>query len=67
MCIIDSYYIDGELDGFIAGPVSHTPQCILISTEVHGYRWQQRSATDAARAAVGDTFVVDHVRVFDWE
>ena len=62
-----SYYIDGELDGFTAGPVSHTPQFILISTEVNGYRWKQRSATDEARAAVGDTFVVDYVRVFDWE
>ena len=47
--------------------MSHTPQFILISTEVNGYRWKQRSATDEARAAVGDTFVVDHVRVFDWE
>lgn len=62
-----TYYIDGIEDGHIDAPVSHIPQFILISTEVNGYRGKGHAATDEARAAVGDTFVVDHVRVFDWK
>lgn len=61
-----TYYIDGEEDGHISEPVSHIPEFILISTEVMGYRSKALKATDEARAAVGDTFMVDHVRVFDW-
>ena len=62
-----SYYIDGKLDGHIAGPVSHIPQFILISTEVNGYRSDPFEATDEAKAAAvaGDEFIVDYVRVFD--
>lgn len=60
------YYIDGVEDGRSQGPVSHIPQFILISTEVKGYRQKGlNAATEEARAAVGDTFLVDHVRVFD--
>ena len=61
-----TYYVDGEVDGHIAGPVSQTPEFLLISTEVNGYRTKQQCATEEARAAVGDTFMVDYVRVFDW-
>ena len=62
------YYIDGVEDGRSQGPVSHIPQFILISTEVKGYRIKGfNRPTDEARAAVGDTFLVDHVRVFDFE
>lgn len=62
-----TFYVDGKEDGKISGPVSNIPQFILISTEVNGYRWKQRCATDEAIAAAkaGDKFVVDYVRVFD--
>lgn len=61
------FYIDGKEDGRSkpGDPVSHRPEFILISTEVNGYRSKTHTATDEARAAVGDTFVVDYVRVFD--
>ena len=62
-----SYYMDGELDGYTAGPVSHTPEFILISTEVLGYRMPQHAPVPEAYTALGDTFLVDHVRIFDWE
>ena len=47
--------------------VSAIDQFILISTECHGYRYENHRPTDEAVAAAkeGDTFVVDHVRVFD--
>ncbi|MBQ8509563.1 MAG: glycoside hydrolase family 16 protein [Clostridia bacterium] len=60
-----TYYIDGVEDGHVDGPVSQIPQFILISTEVQGYRGANHCASDAAKLAVGDTFVVDYVRVFD--
>lgn len=61
-----TFYVDGKEDGHTAAPVSKIPQFILISTEVNGYRKKERCASPEARAAVGDTFLVDHVRVFDW-
>ena len=61
-----TFYIDGVEDGHADGPVSQTPQFILISTEVCGYREKGPGfATDEARAAVGDEFIVDYVRVYD--
>lgn len=62
-----TFYVDGRVDGHIAGPVSKVPQFILISTEVNGFRGGSHSATEEAHAAAkaGDTFVVDYVRVFD--
>lgn len=60
-----TFYVDGVEDGHIDSPVSHIPQFILISTEVNGYRSAVHAATDEARAAVGDEFIVDYVRVFD--
>lgn len=60
-----TFYVDGKVDGVVTGPISQTPQFILLSTEVNGYRDAERDATDEARAAVGDTFTVDYVRVFD--
>ncbi len=60
-----TFYVDGKEDGHIDGPVSKIPQFLLISTEVNGYRKKERTATEEARAAVGDTFLVDYVRVFD--
>ena len=60
-----TFYVDGKEDGHIPGPISRIPQFILISTEVQGYRSKALAATDEARAAVGDEFIVDYVRVFD--
>ena len=60
-----TFYVDGVKDGHVSEIVSHRPQFILISTEVNGYRLKERTATDEARAAVGDEFIVDYVRVFD--
>ena len=60
-----TFYIDGKEDGHIDGYVSQIPQFILISTEVNGYRKESRTFTEEAKAAVGDEFIVDYVRVFD--
>lgn len=64
-----TFFVDGVQDGEkVTDPVSHTPQFILISTEVDGYRTKERTATAEAIAAAkaGDTFKVDYVRVFDF-
>lgn len=63
-----TFFIDGVQDGEkITEPVSHIPQFILISTEARGYRSAEHQASPEAMAAAaaGDTFVVDHIRVFD--
>ena len=60
------FYVDGREDGRIIGRgVSLRPEFVLISTEVDGYRRKDHQPTPEARAAIGDTFVVDYVRVFD--
>lgn len=58
-------YIDGEEDSRMADNVSHYPEFILVSTEVDGYRRGDGTPTQEAFDAVGDTFLVDHIRVFD--
>ena len=60
-----TYYIDGEEDGHVDGPVSHIPEFIMPSTEVKGYRSKDHCASEDAKLAVGDEFIVDYVRVFD--
>lgn len=60
-----TFYVNGQETGHSDAPVSHRSQFILISTEVQGYRSKTHAATDAAKAAVGDEFLVDYVRVFD--
>lgn len=60
-----TFYVDGQKTGHSNAPVSKREQFILISTEVNGYRTDTQTATDEARAAVGDEFIVDYVRVFD--
>ncbi len=60
-----TFYIDGKEDGHVSGPVSDCPEFILVGTEVRGYRDAVPAPTAEARAAVGDAFVVDYVRVFD--
>ena len=60
-----TFYIDGEEDGHISTYVSGCPQFILISTEPIGYRFKDHQPTKEAKAAVGDQFTVDYVRVFE--
>lgn len=60
-----TFYVDGEEDGKVEEFISNRPQFILITTEPRGYRADGHQPTDEARAAVGDTFVVDYIRVFD--
>lgn len=60
-----TFYIDGEVAGKTDKNLTACPEFILISTEVSGYREKDRKATQAAYDAIGDTFVVDYVRVFD--
>ncbi len=60
-----TFYIDGKEDGHIDQYVSKRPEFILLTTEVNGYRKADHQPTDEARAAVGDTFIVDYVRVFE--
>lgn len=62
-----TFYVDGKEDGKITEPelISHRPEFILISCEPKGYRQHHHCPTREAFAAIGDTFLVDHVRVFD--
>ena len=60
-----TFYVDGVEDGHIDTYVSGCPEFILISGEPHGYRNEDHQPTTEAVAAIGDTFVVDYVRVFD--
>lgn len=61
------YYVDGEMTWEVKAPypVSQTEQFILVSTEAVGYRSSVWTQWDDLENAVGDTFVVDYVRVFD--
>ena len=54
-------------DGVVTENVSAIEEFILISTEVRGYRNEDHRPTEEAKATAkaGDTFLVDHVRVFD--
>ena len=60
-----TFYLDGEEVGQSDVNPSDCPQFILITTEVMGYRGTERCPVDKAFENVGDTFVVDYVRVFD--
>ena len=60
-----TFYIDGREDGHVEGHVSRVPLFVLISTEVRGYRHADHKPVPEAYDAVGDTFLVDYVRVFD--
>ena len=60
-----TFYIDGVEDGKITDYVSHRPEFILISTEVKGYRLADHRPTEDAYRSVGDTFLVDYVRVYE--
>ena len=61
-----SFYVDGRFDGRIEGQgISLRPEFVLISTEVIGYRHENHTPVKEAFEAIGDTFLVDYVRVFD--
>lgn len=60
-----TFYLDGVEDGRIDAYVSGCPEFILISGEPHGYRYKGNQPTEEAYSAIGDTFIVDYVRVFD--
>ncbi len=62
-----TFYVDGKEDGRITENISGFPEFILISTEVRGYRHEKHEPTEESYAAIGDTFLVDYVRVFDIE
>ena len=62
-----TFYIDGEENGKITDFLTARPEFILISTEVRGYRREHHSFEPEALEAykAGDTFLVDHIRVFE--
>ena len=60
-----TFYVDGKEDGKITDLVTARPEFVLISTEVYGYRKPDRKPIPESFDAVGDTFLVDYVRVFD--
>lgn len=60
-----TFYVDGKEAGKTDKNPSDCPQFILLTTEVVGYRSTERRPSDTAFAAIGDTFLVDYVRVFD--
>ena len=61
-----TFYIDGKEDGVVRQFQTAVPEFILISTEVRGYRkTEERLPMPEAYDAIGDTFMVDYVRVFD--
>ena len=60
-----TFYIDGVEDGKVTEYLTARPEFILISTEVHGYRYEDHKPAKEAYENLGDTFVVDYVRVFE--
>ena len=62
-----TFYIDGEEDGKITEKLTARPEFILISTEVRGYRFEDHQPVQEAYDNQGDTFIVDHIRVFEVE
>ena len=63
-----TFYVDGVENGKVTDFITEKPEFILISTEVRGYRkTEERLPLPEAYDAVGDTFLVDYVRVFDRE
>ncbi len=62
------FYVDGELTHEVNSdqfPVSQTEQFVLISTEAIGYRSSTWNSWEETKAAVGDKWIVDYVRVFE--
>ena len=61
------FYVDGQETWRVDGPVSHTEQFLLVSTECEGYRKGNRDQPSERlkTAVLPDAFVVDYVRVYD--
>ena len=69
---IYTFYIDGkQIGNKVTGAVSHTEQFILVGTEIIGHRTAIPGITNELKGAVrhveNDCFIVDYVRVFDFE
>ena len=62
-----TFYVDGKEDGKITDFITARPEFILISTEVRGYRFEDHTPVKEAFDNVGDTFLVDYIRVFERE
>ncbi len=60
-----TFFVDGKEDGKITDFITARPEFILISTEVRGYRFEDRTPAKEAYDSIGDTFLVDYVRVFE--
>ena len=60
-----TFYVDGQVVGKITDKLTARPEFILITTEVKGYRHQNHQPLPEAFESVGDTFLVDYIRVFD--
>lgn len=60
-----TFYVDGIEVGKTNKNPSDCPEFILITTEVNGYRSKEHRPTKEAFDAIGDTFLVDYVRVFE--
>jgi len=61
------FYVDGKESWRADGPVSHTEEFLLVSTECMGYRNGTRDQPSdlLKKSAMPDAFVVDFVRVYD--
>lgn len=62
------FYCDGKLVSHTDEHISHIPQFILLTTEVHGYRWKNESKKlpyEIDGSFTDDAFIVDFVRVYD--
>ena len=67
-----TFFIDGvQIGNKVTGAVSHTEQFILVGTEIIGHRTAIPGITNELKGAVrhveNDCFIVDYVRVFDFE
>ena len=61
-----TFFVDGEKTYETTNDVSQVPEFLLISTEVYGYRKPDHAPVPAAYDAVGDQFLVDYVRAFEF-
>ncbi len=59
------FYADGVEVNREEWPVSEVEQFILVSTECHGYRKDNKPCQELSEAVLPDFFTVDFVRVFD--
>ena len=66
-------FVDGRQSGYKVGRsgdevVSETEEFVLLTTELKGFRTKGAPVPEVKGAwSAGDEFVVDYVRVYDWE